>query len=70
MKLCLNTSTIQPQPLLDKIQITAEAGFVGIELWVNDIYQYIGQGGEVRDIENALEDHALELPCMIAVRGW
>ena len=70
MKLCLNTSTIQPQPLLDKIQITAEAGFAGIELWINDIYQYIGQGGEVRDVENALADNGLELPCMIAIRGW
>ncbi len=70
MKLCLNTSTIQPQPLLEKIQITAEAGFAGIELWINDIYQYIGQGGEVRDVENALADNGLELPCMIAIRGW
>ncbi len=41
---CLNTSTIKPQPLLEKIRIAAEAGFAGVELWLNDIYEYVGRG--------------------------
>ena len=69
-KLCLNTSTIRPQPLLEKIRLTAEAGFEGIELWINDIYEHVGQGGEVSDVEKALADHGLIVPCMIALRGW
>lgn len=68
--LCLNTSTIKPQPLLDKIRLTAEAGFAGVELWINDIYEYIGQGGEVRDVEKAIADYGLIVPCMIAMRQW
>ena len=68
--LCLNTSTIKPQPILDKIRLTAEAGFAGVELWLNDIYQYIGQGGEVRDVEKALSDYGLIVPCTIAMRQW
>jgi 2-keto-myo-inositol isomerase len=68
--ICLNTSTIRPQPLLDKIRLTAAAGYRGIELWVNDVYQYIGRGGEVRDVERALADHGLIVPCMIAMRAW
>lgn len=68
--LCLNTSTIQPQPLLDKIRLAAEAGFECIELWINDVYEYVGRGGEVRDVEHALQDHGLRVPCMIALRGW
>lgn len=68
--LCLNTSTIKPQPLLDKIRLTSQAGFAGVELWVNDIYEFIGQGGEVRDVEKALKDCGLLVPCMIAVRAW
>ncbi len=68
--LCLNTSTIKPQPLLDKIRLTAEAGFSGIELWINDVYEFIGQGGEVGDVEKALRDHGLVVPCTIAARGW
>jgi 2-keto-myo-inositol isomerase len=67
---CLNTSTIKPQPLLKKIQLAAEAGFEGIELWINDIYDFIGRGGEVRDIENALQDHSLFVPSVIAIRQW
>ncbi|MCA9176493.1 MAG: sugar phosphate isomerase/epimerase [Planctomycetales bacterium] len=67
---CLNTSTIRPQTLLDKIRLTADAGYAGIELWVTDIYEHIGRGGEVSDIEKALSDYGLFVPCMIAVRGW
>lgn len=69
-KLCLNTSTIRPQPLLEKIRLTAEAGFDAIELWINDLHEHIGTGGEVRDVEKALADHGLEVPSMIALRQW
>ena len=69
-KLCLNTSTIKPQPMLEKIRLAAEAGFAGIELWINDVYEFVGQGGEVRDIEKALSDHGLIVPCTIALRAW
>ena len=67
---CLNTSTIKPQPILEKIRLTAEAGFRGVELWINDVYEHIGRGGEVKDIEKSLADHGLIVPCMIAVRNW
>ncbi len=68
--LCLNTSTIKPQPILEKIRLAAEAGFAGVELWINDVYEYVGRGGEVRDIEKAIADHGLIVPCAIAARGW
>ena len=68
--LCLNTSTIKPQPLLEKIRLTAQAGFQCIELWINDVYEHVGRGGEVSDVEEALSDHGLTIPCMIAMRGW
>lgn len=70
MKITLNTSTIKPQPLMKKIELVAEAGYDGIELWLNDVYEYVGQGGEVSDVEKALEDNGLFVPCMIAMRGW
>jgi sugar phosphate isomerase/epimerase len=56
--------------MLEKIRLTAEAGFPAIELWINDVYEYVGQGGEVRDIEKALADHGLTVPSMISARGW
>jgi len=69
-RFCLNTSTIKPQPLLKKIELVAEAGFEGIELWINDIYDFIGRGGEVADIEKSLADHGLFVPSVIAIRQW
>ncbi len=70
IRLCLNTSTIKPRPLLEKIRLTAEAGFDGVEPWINDIYEFIGRGAEVRDVEKAIADHGLIVPCCIAMRQW
>ena len=70
MKFCLNTSTIKPQPLIRKIELAAQAGYDGIELWVNDVYDFIGRCGEVRDVEKALADNGLIVPSMIAIRQW
>ncbi|MHC4997281.1 MAG: sugar phosphate isomerase/epimerase family protein [Planctomycetota bacterium] len=63
-KLCLNVSTIKTTPLLEKIRLAGKHGFDGIELWINDVYEYIGQGGEVSDVEKALQDANLFVPCM------
>ena len=70
MKFCLNTSTIKPQPLIHKIELAGQAGYDGIELWVNDVYDFIGRYGEVRDVEKALADNGLIVPSMIAIRQW
>lgn len=70
MRISLNASTIKPAPLLDKIRIAAETGYDGIELWAVEIYEHIGRGGEVSEVERALRDGALTVPCCIAVRGW
>ncbi len=70
MKLSLNASTIKTTPLLDKIRIAGEAGYAGIELWAVEVYEHVGRGGEVSEIERALAGHGLAVPCMIAVRNW
>jgi 2-keto-myo-inositol isomerase len=53
MKICLNTSTIKPVPLLEKIKLVGEAGFAGIELWLNDVWEFVARGGEVSEISRA-----------------
>lgn len=69
-RLAINTSTIKTTPLLQKIHLTAKHGFQGVELWLNDIYEHIGRGGEVKDVELALADTGLTVPSVIAMRGW
>ncbi len=70
MKIAVNTSTIQPVPLLDKVALVGDSGFDGIELWVNEIYDFIGNGGEISELEHVLNDNGLTIPCMVGMRGW
>lgn len=70
MKYALNASTLKPTPLLEKIRIAGEAGYDGIELWAVELYEHVGRGGEVSDVEKALADHGLSVPSLIAVRNW
>lgn len=67
---CLNTSTIKPQALLDKIRLVGEAGYDGIELWLNDVWEFVARGGEVSDVQKAIADQGLIVPSVIAMRQW
>ena len=70
MKYCLNTSTIKPVSLLEKIRLVGEAGFDGIELWLNDVWEFVARGGEVSQVTAALEEQGLMVPSVIAMRQW
>src|SRR4051812_14674763 len=67
---CLNTSTIQPVPLMDKIRLARKHGFAAIELWLNDVFAYIEAGGKLQDVIQAVADAGLFVPCTIAMKGW
>lgn len=66
----LNTSTIQPASLMEKISIAAEAGYDAIELWITDVESYVEQGGSVAEVRHALDDRGLLRPSMISLRDW
>ncbi|WP_298859299.1 sugar phosphate isomerase/epimerase family protein [uncultured Gimesia sp.] len=66
----LNASTIRTTPLLDKIRITAEAGYQGIELWFNEVEEFLSQGGELQTISAAIQESGLAIPTMIMLRDW
>ena len=70
MLYCLNTSTIKPQSLIDKILLAGNAGYDGIELWLNDVFEHVARGGEVSDVEKAISDNGLIVPSVIAMRQW
>ena len=67
---CLNSSTIMPTPILEKIQIAGEVGYAAIELWHSDIDSYLASGGKLSDITNALSDQGLDVPTTIFLKGW
>lgn len=67
---CLNTSTIRPQPLLEKIRVAAAAGYDGVELWFDEIDAYLQDGGTLADLRARLEDAGLKVPSLVALRQW
>jgi 2-keto-myo-inositol isomerase len=67
---CLNTSTIRPASLPEKIQAAGEAGYRAIELWHDDVDAYLAQGGKIADLRKMLADWALAVPSMIYLGGW
>ena len=69
-KYALNTSTIRPASLMDKIRIAGETGYEAIELWNDDLTAYEEEGGSLADVKQALDDHGLSVPTVIALHGW
>lgn len=70
LQYCLNSSTIKPAPILDKIRIAADVGYSAIELWHDDIDAYLNRGGKIGDIRKAVADAGLAVPTTIYVKGW
>ena len=67
---CLNTSTIKPTPLLEKIRVAGAAGFQAIEPWNDEISAYLNAGGSFSELRSALSDAALRVVSVIALGGW
>jgi sugar phosphate isomerase/epimerase len=67
---CLNASTIRPAPLLDKIRVARAAGFRAVELWNDELSEYVRSGGRLTDVRRATEDAGLAVPTVIALHGW
>jgi 2-keto-myo-inositol isomerase len=57
--LLMNTSTIRPATLIEKIDATAEAGYDGIELWIDDIEKYEKDGGDLKALGQEIKDKGL-----------
>ena len=67
--ICMNSSVIRPTPLKDKIRIAAEAGYDGIELWINDLEEHEAAGGSLKDLAAEIKDKGLFVPNVIGLWG-
>ena len=63
----LNSSTIRPTPLKDKIRIAAETGYDGIELWVNELEKHESEGGSLKDLAAEIRGRGLFVPNVIGL---
>jgi 2-keto-myo-inositol isomerase len=67
---CLNTSTIQPASLRDKIRIAGETGYQAIELWIDDLSAHEARGGKLSEVAQWLKDDGVQAASVIALFNW
>jgi sugar phosphate isomerase/epimerase len=69
---CLNTATIRGQKLgiVKEIAVAAQAGYDGIEPWVNSIDDYIKTGGSLPDLRKRISDAGLTVEGAIGFPEW
>ena len=65
--LCLDTATIRPAALEDKIRIAAKAGFDAIEPWEGDLHDFEEKGGDLKDLGKRIRDLGLFVPSVIGL---
>jgi sugar phosphate isomerase/epimerase len=71
-RLCLNTSTISGQKpgLLKYIEIAAEAGYDGVELWIRDVVTYVEAGNSITVLAKKIKDAGLVVEDAIGFATW
>jgi sugar phosphate isomerase/epimerase len=57
--LCMNTSTIRPASILEKIDATGKAGYDAMELWTQDLEGHVKGGGDIQDLRKRIEDYGM-----------
>lgn len=69
---CLNTSTIRNCGLspIEEIQLAAQIGYDGIELWTAEIFRHLSGGGSLDDLRAALESNGVQAVNLIAFFAW
>jgi len=69
---CLNTSTISGQKpgILTYIDIASKAGYDGIELWINDIKDYLKNGHKLSELAKIISDAGLKVENAIGFASW
>ncbi len=65
--LCLDTATIRPASLEEKIRIAAKAGFDPIEPWEAELHEYEQKGGSLADLGKRIRDAGLFVPSVIGL---
>lgn len=72
VKFALNTSTIRGQKLpIDKqVEVTAKAGYDGIEPWIRDIRKFTEDGGSLENLRDQIADAGLAVVSAIGFANW
>ncbi|HYG36353.1 MAG TPA: sugar phosphate isomerase/epimerase family protein [Clostridia bacterium] len=69
---CLNTATIRGQKLgiVKEIEVASQAGYDGIEPWVESVQEYVKGGGTLSDLRKRISDAGLTVEGAIGFPDW
>lgn len=69
---CLNTSTIMKQKIgiVNEINLAADVGYDGIEIWMRTLQEYIDKGGKLKDIKTLAENRNITIEDSIGFAKW
>lgn len=69
---CFNASTIRGQKLgiMKELEIASQAGYQGVEIWVESLRNYISQGGKAKDVKEKAESLGLKIEGAIGFSRW
>lgn len=65
--ICLDTATIRPASLKDKVAIAAEAGYDAIEPWDGELEEFEKNGGDLKALGQEIKDRGLFVPSVIGL---
>ena len=65
--ICLNTSTIRPASLEEKINVASKAGYDAIEPWIGDLEKYEADGGNLKELGAKIKEKGLFVPNIIGL---
>lgn len=65
--ICLDTATIRPASLDEKVKIAAEAGYDAIEPWDGELEEYENEGGNLKELGKEIRDHGMFVPSVIGL---
>jgi len=65
--ICLDTATIRPASLREKVQIASKAGFDAIEPWDKELAEFEKEGGNLKDLGKEIKDLGLFVPSVIGL---
>ncbi len=71
-RIALNPSTIRGYelPIVEQIEVAAEAGYQGVEPWLRDLVAYMDAGGDLAELRRRIADAGLQVVDGIAFFNW
>lgn len=65
--ICLDTATIRPASLKDKVKIASNAGYDAIEPWDSELEKFELAGGNLKDLGKEIKDLGMFVPSVIGL---